>query len=102
MITRIFQGNGQPHDWEVPPAPPWRQFNGAPVVAPPHEADWATLSPNDMERARTYRPQDREVELVNVAIMLRRPLLITGPPGTGKSTLSYALAHELNLFPVLR
>jgi MoxR-like ATPase len=42
------------------------------------------------------------VELVNVAIMLRRPLLITGRPGTGKSTLAYALAHELKLFPVLR
>jgi MoxR-like ATPase len=34
--------------------------------------------------------------------MLRRPLLITGRPGTGKSTLAYAIAHELKLFPVLR
>ncbi|WP_247683694.1 MoxR family ATPase [Micromonospora sp. D93] len=34
--------------------------------------------------------------------MLRRPLLITGQPGTGKSTLAYAVAHELQLGPVLR
>ena len=102
MIARIFNGDGQPHDWELPPAPPWRQFSGAPVVTSPHEADWAARYPNDLERARTYQAQDREVELVNVAIMLRRPLLITGRPGTGKSTLAYALAHELKLFPVLR
>ncbi len=102
MIARIFNGDGQPHDWELPPAPPWRQFNGAPVVTSPDEADWAARYPNDLERARTYQAQDREVELVNVAIMLRRPLLITGRPGTGKSTLAYALAHELRLFPVLR
>ena len=102
MIARIFNGDGQPHDWELPPAPPWRQFSGGPVVPSPHEADWAARYPNDLERARTYQAQGREVELVNVAIMLRRPLLITGRPGTGKSTLAYALAHELGLFPVLR
>jgi MoxR-like ATPase len=102
MIARIFNGDGEPHDWELPPAPPWRQFNGVPVVTSPYEADWAARYPNDLERALTYRAEDREVELVNVAIMLRRPLLITGRPGTGKSTLAYALAHELKLFPVLR
>ncbi|MGD0703756.1 MAG: MoxR family ATPase [Trebonia sp.] len=102
MIDRIFNGDGEPHDWELPPAPPWRQFNGTPVVPQPYEGDWAELYQNDFERARTYRAEDREVELVNIAILLRRPLLITGRPGTGKSTLAYALAHELNLFPVLR
>jgi MoxR-like ATPase len=102
MTATIFNGDGQPHDWELPLAPPWRQFNGEPVVSSPHEADWAARYPNDFERARTYQPQGREVELVNVAIMLRRPLLITGKPGTGKSTLAYALAYELGLFPVLR
>lgn len=102
MTGRIFNGDGQPHDWELPSAPPWRQFNGAPVVTAPPVTDWAARHPNDLERARTYRAEDHEVELVNVAIMLRRPLLITGRPGTGKSTLAYALAHELKLFPVLR
>ena len=102
MSARVFNGDGQTHDWELPPAPPWRQFNGGPVVTSSPDADWAARSPNDIERALAYQAEDHEVELVNVAIMLRRPLLITGRPGTGKSTLAYALAHELGLFPVLR
>jgi MoxR-like ATPase len=40
--------------------------------------------------------------MVNAALLLRRPLLVTGNPGTGKSRLAYAVAHELNLGPVLR
>lgn len=34
-------------------------------------------------------------------MLLRRPLLVTGKPGTGKSTLAYNIAFELNLGPVL-
>jgi DNA replication protein DnaC len=30
-------------------------------------------------------------------LYLRRPLLITGKPGTGKSSLVHAVAHELKL-----
>jgi MoxR-like ATPase len=41
------------------------------------------------------------VELVNAALYLRRPLLVTGKPGTGKSTLAYNIARELGLEPVL-
>ena len=40
--------------------------------------------------------------MVNAALYLRRPLLVTGAPGTGKSSLVYAVAHELGLGPVLR
>jgi len=39
--------------------------------------------------------------MVNAALYLRRPLLITGKPGTGKSSLAYAVAHELKLGEVL-
>lgn len=40
--------------------------------------------------------------MVNAAIYLRRPLLVTGRPGTGKSSLAYLVARELGLGPVLR
>jgi MoxR-like ATPase len=39
---------------------------------------------------------------VNAALYLRRPLLLTGQPGTGKSSLIYAVAYELGLGPVLK
>jgi MoxR-like ATPase len=37
------------------------------------------------------------VDAVNVAIHLGRPLLVKGPPGSGKTRVAYALAHELGL-----
>ncbi len=39
---------------------------------------------------------------VNAAMYLRRPLLVTGNPGVGKSTLAYWIAWELGLGPVLK
>ena len=48
-----------------------------------------------------FQASDKEIEVVNAAIHLRRPLLVTGKPGTGKTTLAYAIAHELKLGQVL-
>jgi MoxR-like ATPase len=39
---------------------------------------------------------------VNAALYLRRPLLVTGRPGTGKSSLAYAIAYQLQLGTVLK
>lgn len=89
----IFRGDGVPHRGieDLPPPPPWRTFDGIPVA---RELPPATLG------AR-FEVEPREVELVNAALFLRRPLLVTGKPGTGKSTLARAVAHELRLGPVL-
>ncbi|MEI6046732.1 MAG: MoxR family ATPase, partial [Chloroflexota bacterium] len=54
------------------------------------------------ERGRGYLADPNEIKLVNAALYLRRPLLLTGNPGTGKSSLAYAVAHELNLGEVLK
>ena len=45
--------------------------------------------------------QSEIITAVNSALALRRPLLITGNPGSGKTSLAYAIAYELNLVPVL-
>ncbi len=101
----IYRGDGVPHDDidQLPAPPSWRAFDGS-VVEPPSGAAAPTavgLRPGLIERASNYRPPDAVREMVNVALHLRRPLLITGAPGTGKSTLAYAVAFELNLGSVL-
>lgn len=42
-----------------------------------------------------YRPDLRLVDAVNVALVLNRPLLVTGEPGTGKTQLAYSIAWQL-------
>ncbi|MGH3778593.1 MAG: AAA family ATPase [Pseudonocardiaceae bacterium] len=60
-----------------------------------------TLSSAAMQRAKAYLPDEELVDVVNIAMLLRRPLLVTGKPGTGKSTLAHSIAFELKLGPVL-
>ncbi|WP_217141601.1 MoxR family ATPase [Streptomyces sp. AC627_RSS907] len=99
---RVFHGTGRPP--VVPPplpqAPPWRRFLGAPSQpAPPDEPEAAVrrLGPGDV----TPQLGPDEIDTVNAALLLRRPLLITGPPGIGKSTLAYVISRELGLGRVL-
>ncbi|MFF3888777.1 AAA family ATPase [Streptomyces sp. NPDC001914] len=101
----VYTGESEPHDGiaDLPAPPPWRDFDGGPELATPAESDDASAaSPDRRHRARTYQATDRAVQLVNAALYLRRPLLVTGPPGSGKSSLAYAVARELRLGPVLR
>jgi MoxR-like ATPase len=91
-------GGKNPYPDELPPAPPWRRFTGdvAEEVEPPK------LSQRDSRRAETFRGDARLEEAVQAALILRRPLLVTGIPGTGKSSLAYAVAQVLELGAVLR
>ena len=42
------------------------------------------------------------VDAVNTALLLNKPLLLTGNPGTGKSDLAQRIAWEFDIGPVLR
>jgi MoxR-like ATPase len=44
-----------------------------------------------------YLPDDELIDAVNLAIYLKRPLLIKGEPGCGKTRLARAVAYELHL-----
>ncbi|MFG2620974.1 AAA family ATPase [Streptomyces sp. NPDC048507] len=105
----IYRGVGEPHDGiaALPDPPPWRDFDGGPVAGPGAAA--GTADGNVARRlgahrqaAALHRPEPEELEAINAALYLRRPLLVTGYPGTGKSTLAHAVAHELKLGRVLR
>jgi MoxR-like ATPase len=102
----IYRGTGQPHDGvdRLPEPPPWRNFDGAPLVAERAGIDTASTRRLGLQQdlAEQYRPGHTELELINAALYLRRPLLVTGEPGSGKSTLAHAVAHELRLGRVLR
>ncbi|MFF5963458.1 AAA family ATPase [Streptomyces collinus] len=100
----IYRGAGEPHDGidRLPVPPPWRGFDGGPVLGPPPELD--TASVRRLGHGRTsasYQPLGEDLELINAALYLRRPLLVTGAPGTGKSTIPHSVARELRLGQVL-
>lgn len=89
---KIFQGDGNvKKDWELPDPPNWRPFG--------KESD--TGKTRRERRGETFQAREEEIKMVNAALYLRRPLLVTGKPGTGKSSLAYAVARELDLGEVL-
>ncbi|MEV5594607.1 AAA family ATPase [Streptomyces sp. NPDC052496] len=87
---RLFRGDRVPRQAVLPPAPPWRQF----------AADGGAAG--GRRRERPYLIGRAQADVVSAALHLRRPLLVTGHPGTGKSSLAHAIAHELSLGPVLQ
>ncbi|TQJ55195.1 MoxR family ATPase [Streptomyces sp. NBC_00080] len=82
----LFRGDGVPRAVALPTAPPWRRFG--PTGAGRQELP--------------YLIEPKHADVVNAALHLRRPLLVTGPAGTGKSSLARAVAHELRLGELLR
>jgi MoxR-like ATPase len=97
---KLFRGVNDPHDglYQLPPPPPWRFANRSSALQRPPQLNL------DLERSRAvpFLPTVEMILAVNAALYLRRPLLITGKPGTGKSTLISKVAHELRLGPVIR
>lgn len=102
----IYQGSGAPHDGieRLPPAPPWRDFDGGPVLPENSAPALDAASERRLGDVRAQLPveRDEELEMINAALYLRRPLLVTGAPGSGKSTLAHSLAYELKLGRVLQ
>jgi MoxR-like ATPase len=90
----LYTGTGEARDVVIPSAPPWRQFSGRVQVErripAPSAAPSTFVATPEMRRA------------VDAALLLRRPLLVTGPPGSGKSSLIESVARELQLGPVMR
>ena len=98
----IYRGSGEPHGGitRLPAPPIWRTFDQ--ITQRPRAADLEQWTVSDLSRGRSYRPEDAVLNTVNAGLYLRRPLLVTGKPGVGKSTLAYSIAYELGLGPVLR
>ncbi|SMD27175.1 AAA family ATPase [Kibdelosporangium aridum] len=105
----IYKGSGRPLrdglrlEDLLPDPPEWRRFGGEPFA----DDD---IPPDDGESrrrlgARPVMPETvidhDEVAMVNAALYLRRPLLVKGPPGAGKSTLAHLVATELKLGRVI-
>jgi MoxR-like ATPase len=101
----IFTGSGEPHDRidELPTAPSWRRFDRD-EQGTTENSNPAPMNATEVQRGKTFcvAADDRDlIDVVNAAIYLRRPLLVTGKPGTGKTSLAYRIAYELNLGTVL-
>ncbi|MBF0465683.1 MAG: MoxR family ATPase [Nitrospirae bacterium] len=97
----IYKGdNTPPHDEldKLPSAPKWRQFNKGNQSG--HDSETKKRS-NEYTRGENFVSEENEIEIINAALYLRRPLLVKGTPGIGKSTIAFSVAHELKLGKVL-
>jgi MoxR-like ATPase len=86
-----------PPPWRAPDPARWEDRNDRVERDPPPLGDGE-------KRATAYIATggEEQVQRVNFALLLRRPLLVTGPPGIGKSSLAWHLAHALGLGRPLR
>lgn len=84
----------------------WQKFLGKGAV---HDGPWhrseseaPVTDPNVERHPRHYITDEGLVAAVNTALLLDKPLLVTGNPGTGKTDLAERVAWEFGLGPVLR
>ena len=119
MSWKYFNGNYSEEEppkglSKLPDRPPWRQFLPPEEVEATQDADYwdalhklAAKDTRAIQRGQSFRILTNDngnseiIDAVNAAIYLRRPLLVTGVPGSGKTSLAYAIAYELQLGPVL-
>lgn len=94
----LYTGTGTPREVELPDPPPWRRF----ADGPPAQAEEPPPPASEATEGAKFQAERDVVEAVNAALVLRRPLLLTGRPGSGKSSLIESVASELRLGPVLR
>ncbi len=67
------------------------KFENKPENRPPNP------HPDSPEEVEPYIAPDELIDAVNLAIFLRRPLLLEGEAGCGKTRLALAVAYELGL-----
>lgn len=104
---RIFKGTRVPHDdlQKLPDPPPWRPRRSEvdqERIWPHSEGDDQALPAPTLKRGTVFHSTEHVINMVNAALYLRRPLLVTGHPGSGKSSLIDAVAYELRMGAPLR
>ncbi|MFI1927685.1 AAA family ATPase [Streptomyces sp. NPDC020377] len=90
MTWDLFVGDGEPRR-SLPGREAWRRIPQPPPWRGQHNTD----------ESPAFVLPDGLTVAVNAALHLRRPLLLTGAPGSGKSTFARLLARELELGPLL-
>ena len=100
---QIFEGDQiAKTDWSMPDPPSWRPRRAGEDSARASDALRLPLSAATLAKGSTYQSDPLIRQMVNAALHLRRPLLVTGAPGSGKSSLIDAVACELQLGEPLR
>jgi MoxR-like ATPase len=98
----IYRGDNTQRDWKPPQPPRWRPRRADEALAKEADGVREALSEATMAKGVAYQSNPEIRRMVNAALYLRRPLLITGGPGTGKSSLIDSVAYELKLGEPLR